>query len=131
MGLLLGQGNLCDLVVIDQLCPADAGRPPTAARALIVQWDYGSVEDFAPFVRQAREAALQAVALDSENPQAQYVLAQTSLWAGDARTAIAHASRAVELNGNFALGHFLPWDCVEPRRPPRRSSRSDRDGVAP
>jgi predicted Zn-dependent protease len=76
------------------------------ARALIVQWDYGSVEDFAPFVRQAREAALQAVALDSENPQAQYVLAQTSLWAGDARTAIAHASRAVELNGNFALGHF-------------------------
>jgi adenylate cyclase len=76
------------------------------ARALIVQWDYGSVEDFAPFVRQARESALQAVALDSENPQAQYVLAQTSLWAGDARTAIAHASRAVELNGNFALGHF-------------------------
>jgi len=76
------------------------------ARALIVQWDYGSVEDFAPFVRQAREAALQAVALDSENPQAQYVLAQTSLWAGDARTAIAHASRAVELNGNFAPGHF-------------------------
>jgi hypothetical protein len=48
------------------------------ARALIVQWDYGSVEDFAPFVRQAREAALQAVALDSENPQAQYGLAQTS-----------------------------------------------------
>jgi adenylate cyclase len=76
------------------------------ARALIVQWDYGSVEDFAPFVRQARASALQAVALDSENPQAQYVLAQTSLWAGDARTAIAHASRSIELNGNFALGHF-------------------------
>ena len=37
------------------------------ARALIVQWDYGSVEDFAPFVREAREAALQALALDSEN----------------------------------------------------------------
>jgi len=35
------------------------------ARALIVQWDYGSVEDFAPFVREAREAAL--LALDSEN----------------------------------------------------------------
>ena len=76
------------------------------ARALIVQWDYGSVEDFAPFVLEARESALQAVALDSENPQAQYVLAQTSLWAGDVRAAIAHASRAVELNGNFALGHF-------------------------
>jgi adenylate cyclase len=76
------------------------------ARALIVQWDYGSVEDFAPFVRQARESALQAVALDSENPQAQYVLAQTSLWAGDVGAAIAHASRAIELNGNFALGHF-------------------------
>jgi adenylate cyclase len=76
------------------------------ARALIVQWDYGSVEDFAPFVRQARESALQSVAVDSENPQAQYVLAQTSLWAGDVRAAIAHASRAVELNGNFALGHF-------------------------
>jgi hypothetical protein len=28
-----------------------------------------SVEDFAPFVREAREAALQALALDSENPQ--------------------------------------------------------------
>jgi hypothetical protein len=55
------------------------------ARALIVQWDYGSVEDFAPFVRQARESALQSVALDSENPQAQYVLAQTGLWAGDVR----------------------------------------------
>jgi len=76
------------------------------ARALIVQWDYGSVEDFAPFVRQARESALHAVALDSENPQAQYVLAQTSLWADDARAAIAHASRAIELNANFALGHF-------------------------
>ena len=76
------------------------------ARALIVQWNYGSVEDFAPFVRQARESALQAVALDSENPQAQYVLAQTSHWAGDVRAAIAYASRAIELNGNFALGHF-------------------------
>ena len=76
------------------------------ARALIVQWDFGSVEDFAPLVRQARESAPQAVALDSENPQAQYVLAQTSHWAGDVRAAIAHASRAIELNGNFALGHF-------------------------
>src|SRR6516165_6826702 len=75
------------------------------ARALIVQWDYGSIEDFAPFVLQARESALQALALDSENPQAQYVLAQTSLWAGDVRGAIAHASRAIELNANFALGH--------------------------
>src|SRR6267143_1097135 len=76
------------------------------ARALIVQWDYGSVEDFAPFVRQARESALQALALDSENPQAQYVLSQTSHWAGDVGAAIAHASRAIELNANFALGHF-------------------------
>ncbi len=76
------------------------------ARALIVQWDYASVEDFAPFVRQARESALQAAALDSENPQAQYVLAQTSHWAGDVGAAIAHASRAIELNANFALGHF-------------------------
>src|SRR6516225_11082128 len=76
------------------------------ARALIVQWDYGSVEDFAPSVRQARASALHALALDSENPQTHYVLAQTSLWAGDARAAIAHASRATELNGNFALGHF-------------------------
>jgi adenylate cyclase len=41
------------------------------ARALIVQWGYGSVENLAPFVRQARESALQAVALDSENPQAE------------------------------------------------------------
>jgi adenylate cyclase len=76
------------------------------ARALIVQWDYGSVEDFAPFVRQARESALQALALDSENAQAEYVLAQTSHWAGDVRAAIAYASRAIELNANFALGHF-------------------------
>ena len=76
------------------------------ARALIVQWDYGSVEDFAPFVREAREAALQALALDSENPQTQYVLAQTSHWAGDVRAAIAHANRAIELNENFAVAHF-------------------------
>jgi adenylate cyclase len=76
------------------------------ARSLIVQWNYGSVEDFAPFVRQARESALRAVALDSENPHAQYVLAQTSLWAGDVQAAIEHASRALELNENFALGHF-------------------------
>jgi adenylate cyclase len=76
------------------------------ARALIVQWGYGSVEDFAPFVREARESTLQAAALDSENPQTQYVLAQISHWAGDVPAAIAHASRAVELNGNFALGHF-------------------------
>jgi tetratricopeptide (TPR) repeat protein len=76
----------------------------------------GSIEDFAPFVLQARKSALQALALDSENPQTQYVLAQTSLWAGDVRGAIAHASRAIELNGNFALGHFylgiaLSLDC--------------------
>jgi len=57
------------------------------ARALIVQWDYGSVEDFAPSVRQARESALQALALDSENAQAEYVLAQTSHWAGEVRAA--------------------------------------------
>src|SRR4051795_6692344 len=62
------------------------------ARALIVQWDYGSVEDFAPFVRQARESALPALALDSEKAPAEYVLAQTSHWAGDVRAAIAHAS---------------------------------------
>jgi adenylate cyclase len=76
------------------------------ARALIVQWNYGSVEDFAPFVRQARESALKAIALDSENPHAQYVLAQTSLWAGDVQAAIERASRAIELNENFALGYF-------------------------
>src|SRR5262244_539039 len=76
------------------------------ARALIVQWNYGSVEDFAPFVRQARESALRAAALDRENPQVQYVLAQTGLWAGDVRAAIEHASHAIELNENFALGHF-------------------------
>jgi adenylate cyclase len=76
------------------------------ARALIVQWDYGSAEDFAPLVREARQSALRAAELDSENPYAQYVLAQTSHWAGDAQAAIAYASRAVELNGNFALGHF-------------------------
>jgi adenylate cyclase len=76
------------------------------ARALVAQWDYGSVEDFAPLVREARTSALRAAELDSEDPYAQYVLAQTSHWAGDAQAAIAHASRAVELNSNFALGHF-------------------------
>src|SRR6516162_1697768 len=76
------------------------------ARALIVQWNYGSVEDFAPLVRQARESALRAAALDRENPQVHYVLAQTSLWAGDVRAAIEHAGDAIELNENFALGHF-------------------------
>jgi adenylate cyclase len=35
-----------------------------------------------------------------------YVLVQTSHWAGDVGAAIAYASRAIELNGNFALGHF-------------------------
>jgi adenylate cyclase len=76
------------------------------ARALIVQWDYGSVEDFAPLVREARESAFQAAALDRENPYAQYVLAQASQWAGDIGAAVAYASRAIELNGNFALGYF-------------------------
>jgi hypothetical protein len=76
------------------------------ARALIVQWDYGSAEDLAPLIQQARASALQAVALDRENPQAHYVLAQTSLWAGDVGAAIVHANRAIELNANFALGHF-------------------------
>src|SRR5262249_18297604 len=83
--------------------PQPAGAHLGLARALIVQWDYGSVQDFAPFVRKAREAALQALALDSENPQTQYVLAQTSHWAGDVPAAIAHANRAIELNGNFAV----------------------------
>src|SRR5216683_1583631 len=76
------------------------------ARALIMQWDYGSVGDFAPLVREATQSALRAAELDGENPYAQYVLAQTSHWAGDAQAAIAYASRAVELNENFALGHF-------------------------
>jgi adenylate cyclase len=76
------------------------------ARALIVQWEYGSIEELAPSVREARESAIQAAALDGENPYAQYVLAQTSHWAGDVPAAIAYASRAIELNGNFALGHF-------------------------
>jgi adenylate cyclase len=71
-----------------------------------MQWGYGSFEDFAPLVREARESALRAVLLDTENPYAQYVLAQTSLWAGDVAAAIAYARRAIELNGNFALGHF-------------------------
>jgi tetratricopeptide (TPR) repeat protein len=34
------------------------------------------------------------------------VLAQTSHWAGDVPAAIAHANRAIELNGNFAVAHF-------------------------
>src|SRR5258708_11405883 len=72
------------------------------ARALIVQWNYGSVEDFAPFVREGREAAPQAVALDSENPQAQYVRAQPSHWAVAVRAAIAPASLATRLNGKSA-----------------------------
>src|SRR5258708_18975741 len=46
------------------------------AHALIVQWDYGSVEDFASSVRQIRGSALEALALGSE------------------------------LNANFARGHF-------------------------
>ena len=57
-------------------------------------------------MQEARESALQAVALDSENPHAHYVLAQTSLWAGDVGAAIVHANRSIELNANFALGHF-------------------------
>jgi adenylate cyclase len=76
------------------------------ARALIAQWDYGSVEDFAPLVREARQSGLRAAELEGENPYAQYVLAQTSHWAGDVQAAIAYASRAVDLNANFALGHF-------------------------
>src|SRR5262249_56288738 len=76
------------------------------ARALIAQWDYGSVEDFAPLVREARQSGLRAAGLDGENPYAQYVLAQTSHWAGDVQASVAYASRAVELNANFALGHF-------------------------
>jgi adenylate cyclase len=76
------------------------------ARALIAQWDYGSVEDFAPMVREAKESATRAAELDGENPYAQYVLAQISHWAGDVQAAIAYARHAVELNENFALGHF-------------------------
>ena len=76
------------------------------ARSLIAQWDYGSAEDFAPLVNEARQSALRAAELDSENPYPQYVLAQTSHWAGDVPAAIAYASHAVELNANFALGHF-------------------------
>jgi adenylate cyclase len=76
------------------------------ARALIAQWDYGSLEDFAPLVGEARQSGLRAAELDGENPYAQYVLAQTSHWAGDVQAAIIYASRAVELNTNFALGHF-------------------------
>jgi len=76
------------------------------ARALIVQWNYRSLENLAPLVQQARISAVQALALDPENPQAHYVLAQTDLWAGDVGAAIVHARRSIDLNANFALGHF-------------------------
>jgi adenylate cyclase len=88
------------------LDPALAEAHLGLARALLVQCDYGSVEDFAPLVADARASALRAAELDGENAYAQYVLAQTSLWAGQVRDAIAYASRAIELNGNLALGHF-------------------------
>ena len=101
-----GSGSLWLVQTAVALDPELADAHLGLARALIVQWDYGSAEDFAPLVREARQSALRAAELDSENPYAQYVLAQTSHWAGDARAAIAYASRAVELNGNFALGHF-------------------------
>src|SRR5215208_6781628 len=45
--------------------------------------------------------------LDAENPYVHYVLAQTSHWAGDVGAAITYANRAIELNGNFALGYFF------------------------
>src|SRR5215467_14614608 len=91
------------LALNPNLADAHLGLAP----ALIVQWDYGSVEDFAPFVREAREAALQALALDSENPQTQYVLAQTSHWAGDVRAAIAHANRGPPPGSPTRPGYFI------------------------
>ena len=63
------------------------------ARALIGQWDYGSVEDFAPSVREARESALVAMHLDPENPYVHYVLAQTSHWAGNAAGLMSASGR--------------------------------------
>ena len=81
-------------------------------------------------VRQ-RQSALRAAALDSENRYAQYVLAQTSHWAGDAQAAIAYANRAVELNGNFALGHFYLGVALNLDGRHQGSARSARDGLAP
>src|SRR5262249_20750290 len=43
------------------------------ARALIVQWNYGSVEDFAPFVPQAPASALPSPPPPILNPSAPYI----------------------------------------------------------
>jgi adenylate cyclase len=76
------------------------------ARALFSRIAYGFPGDRDAMMREAAEAARAALALDSQMAQACYVLALVAAHTGDAEGGARHARRAVELNANFAGGHF-------------------------
>ncbi len=58
-------------------------------------------------LRQARELAERAVALDPSEPQAHFALGATAIWLRRHDETIAEAERAVSLDPNLAAGHLL------------------------
>ena len=58
-------------------------------------------------LRQARELAERAVALDPSEPEAHFALGATAMWLRRHDETIAEAERAVVLDHNLAAGHLL------------------------
>lgn len=87
--------------------------PTFAAAAAILGFQYMTdyvnrwSDDPDRSLRQARELAERAVALDPSEPQAHFALGATAMWQRRHDEAIAAAERAVALDSNLAAGHLL------------------------
>jgi adenylate cyclase len=87
--------------------------PTFAAAAAVLGFQYTTdyvnrwSDDPDRSLRQARELAERAVALDPSEPQAHFALGATAIWLRRHDEAIAAAERAVALDPNLAAGHSL------------------------
>jgi adenylate cyclase len=97
----------------DLLRRALALDPTFAAAAAVLGFQYMTdyvncwSGDPARSLRQARDLAERAVALDASEPQAHFALGATSIWLRRHDETIAEAERAVALDPNLAAGQLL------------------------
>jgi adenylate cyclase len=83
-----------------------AGAYVGIARTLFSRRVYRFLSDHARDIERAAAAARQGLTLDPDNAGACYILAMCSAHGDDADAAHEFARRAIELNDNFAPGHF-------------------------
>jgi adenylate cyclase len=89
-----------------QLDPKLARAHVWLARVLAARCWSGSSSDLERELQESRAAVQRALALDDCDPECHYALSILSLMAKQHERALAAAERAVDLNSNFAFGHF-------------------------